>query len=195
MTRLQPAERADSAANRTRIIDAASDVFGRRGLDAEVKEIAAAAGVGVGTIYRHFANRDELLRALVAQTSDDLRTRLETAIAAEDPRDGLRDVIRIGVGTYARLGALMELAIAARLRPYLPAGHDDFHELLVGLFERGIRSGVFRADLDPAVALSMLRSVLMSGQVKELAAERGYEATAAGLSAFMLHACGADPAP
>jgi AcrR family transcriptional regulator len=184
-------ERADSAANRTRIIDAASEVFGRRGLEAEIKEIAATAGVGVGTIYRHFANREELLRALIEQTNEDLRGRLASAAAADDPREGLRAVIAIGVETYARLGALMELAIAARLRAYLPAGHDDFQELLVGLFERGIRTGVFRADLDAVVALSMLRSVFMSGQLKDLTAERGYESAAEALSVFMLHACGA----
>jgi len=190
MTKPHAAERADSAANRTRIIEAASEVFGRRGIDAEIKEIAASAGVGVGTIYRHFANREELLRALIEQTNEDLRGRLESAAAADDPRDGLRDVIGIGVDTYARLGALMELAIAARLRAYLPASHDDFQDLLVGLFERGIRSGAFRADLDPVVALTMLRSVFMSGQLKELTTERGYEAAADALATFMLHACG-----
>ena len=55
------AERADSVANRDRILQAAREEFGAHGLDAEVSDIAARAGVGVGTLYRHFENRDGLL--------------------------------------------------------------------------------------------------------------------------------------
>jgi AcrR family transcriptional regulator len=193
MSAIPSGERADSAANRERIVAAASEVFGRRGPDAEVKEIAAAAGVGVGTLYRHFRNREDLLRALIEKTNDDLRGRLEGAAAAEDARTGLREVIRIGVDTYERLGGLMELAIAGRLHSYMPAGHDDFQDLLVRLLERGMQSGVFRADLQPVVAIAVLRSIFMSGQLAELVATHGYEGAGDALTRFMLHACGAEP--
>ncbi|MBF6599921.1 MAG: TetR/AcrR family transcriptional regulator [Dehalococcoidia bacterium] len=191
MTIPSTGERADAAANRERIIAAARDVCRQRGPHAEMKEIAATAGVGVGTLYRHFANRHELLHAIIARTGDELTTRMRAATAAEDPCAGLREVIDVAVGTHARLGALMELAIAAHMRATLPAQHDDVAELLPGLFERGVAGGAFDPQLDPDVAIGVLRSVVVSGQIAQLAASRGYPATADALFRFVLRACGA----
>jgi len=63
--------RTDAVANHTRILSAARAVFAERGLDMEVNEIAERAGVGVGTLYRHFANRDDMVCAILMQTFED----------------------------------------------------------------------------------------------------------------------------
>jgi len=70
MQRALKSERSDAVANRERILEAARIVFARRGLDAEVREIAEEAGVGIGTLYRHFGSREGLLMALKQETKE-----------------------------------------------------------------------------------------------------------------------------
>jgi AcrR family transcriptional regulator len=65
--------RADAERNRRRILDAARDVFASDGLGVGVDAIARAAGVGVGTLYRRFPTKEELLRAVVEDGVEDLR--------------------------------------------------------------------------------------------------------------------------
>lgn len=63
-------KRADAVTNRARILQAARSLFAERGLEIEMNEVAARAHLGVGTLYGHFANREELLRAVVRDTVD-----------------------------------------------------------------------------------------------------------------------------
>ena len=60
-------ERADARANRQRILDAALLLIAERGAGAEIKEVAERAGVGVGTIYRNFATKDDLIRGIIEE--------------------------------------------------------------------------------------------------------------------------------
>ena len=57
----------------------------RDGLDAQMEDIAGAAGVGVGTVYRHFKTKDELVEALAAERFERLRELAREALAQEDP--------------------------------------------------------------------------------------------------------------
>ncbi len=66
MATLKPL-RADARRNRERVLEAAREIFGRDGIEAQVDDIAACAGVGVGTVYRHFATKDALVQALAAK--------------------------------------------------------------------------------------------------------------------------------
>ena len=91
-------KRADAVMNRARILDVAQSVFAERGLDLEVSEIASRAHLGVGTLYRHFSNREDLLRAIVIRTVDDAVAQLRSAIAAaDDPRAALQALVLIGL--------------------------------------------------------------------------------------------------
>ena len=58
--------RADARRNRERVLDAAREIFGKEGIEAQIDDVAACAGVGVGTVYRHFATKDALINALAA---------------------------------------------------------------------------------------------------------------------------------
>ena len=64
--------RKDAALNRQRILDAASEAFAEHGLDVTLNDVAAYAGVGVGTVYRRFANKEALIDALFEQRLQDI---------------------------------------------------------------------------------------------------------------------------
>lgn len=183
------AERADSAANRERILAAARQAFASRGLDAEVKEIAALAGVGVGTLYRHFESRDELLRAVITRTRVDLLGRIETALETTAPAEAFRAVIRAAAEVFERFGALTELAISGRLPEYHPEHHEEFNAAFARLLQRGIGDGSFRPDLDIETTIAALAGVFVSGQLAQLGAARGFEAAADAVADLFLSAC------
>ena len=81
--------RADAARNRARLLVAAKEVFAARGLDATMDEVARRAGVGVGTAYRRFRNRDDLIAALFEERLDEFMGLLDESLADDDPWRGL----------------------------------------------------------------------------------------------------------
>lgn len=102
--------RADAERNRTKILEAAAQVFAERGLDATLDEVAAAAGVGVGTVYRRFPDKDSLIGALFDNAIDEIANLasmapsrgnswealvwfLEEALQRQCANRGLRDVV------------------------------------------------------------------------------------------------------
>jgi AcrR family transcriptional regulator len=88
--------RSDARRNRERVLAAARECFGRDGLDAQMDDIAACAGVGVGTVYRHFATKDALLEALAADHFNGLTDIAERALTVEDPWEGFATYFREG---------------------------------------------------------------------------------------------------
>jgi AcrR family transcriptional regulator len=93
----QRAMRADALANRQRILDAAEAVFTSEGLSVPVDVVAAKAGVGIGTLYRHFPTKEALFEAIVATKLDELVAKVREVLAAPpqvDPAEALFDVVR-----------------------------------------------------------------------------------------------------
>ncbi len=198
------AERSDALANRQRILEAAREVFARRGLSAEVREIAERAGVGIGTLYRHFESREGLLAVLVHQAGEDLLRRLQAVAKTEEPKAALRATLRAAAEFCERFGALTEVMLAGKLAGGLsefhPGGHDAFHtnhpvdfadefrDLLADLLQRGMRDGIFRSDLDAPVAIAALESIFTSGMLLALAVQRPYSDAANAVADFFLNA-------
>src|SRR4029077_3987615 len=81
--------RRDAERNRQRILTAAAEVFNERGLEGSLDEIARHAGVGVGTVYRRFRTKDELVEPLCMDRLDMVAALGEEAFAAPDPWSGL----------------------------------------------------------------------------------------------------------
>jgi AcrR family transcriptional regulator len=199
--------RSDALANRQRILDAAREVFARRGLDAEIREIAERAGVGIGTLYRHFESREGLLSTLVHQAEEDLLRRIQPVLEIEEPRAAVRTAIRAGAEFCEQFGALTEVMLRDELDSFHPGGHDKYHaggwegyhashpdfmdefkELLANLLQRGMRDGTFRPDLDVPVAVAALMSILASGMLLALATQRSYPRAADDVADFFLAA-------
>lgn len=89
MQDVAPSTRKDAARNRARLLEAAAELFAAEALEVTLKDVARAAGVGVGTVYRHFPTKDELVEALFAQHLDREVDRARTMAQEIDGWDGL----------------------------------------------------------------------------------------------------------
>src|ERR1700694_3164569 len=94
--------RRDAARNRLRILQAAREVFADRGLDASLDQIAAHAGVGVGTVYRRFPDKDALIDALFEERIGEIAAAAQRALSAPDPWEGLIGFLQQGKALRAR---------------------------------------------------------------------------------------------
>lgn len=88
MSRKTRPPRADAARNRDRLLAAATEVFGERGLDAPLEEIARRAGVSIGTLYNHFPTRQDFFDAIFPKRLAALDGIAEAALADPEPWDG-----------------------------------------------------------------------------------------------------------
>src|SRR3954449_7743277 len=90
----QRPQRRDAVRNYGLIVEAARNCMARDGLDAQMEEIARAAGVGVGTVYRHFPTKDELVDGLALERFERLRDLALDALAEADPAKAFEDFMR-----------------------------------------------------------------------------------------------------
>jgi AcrR family transcriptional regulator len=156
-------KRADAVTNRARILEVAQSVFAECGLELEMNEVAARANLGVGTLYRHFANREDLLRAIVRYTIDDALAQLRLALASapDDPHAALQALVFAGLHLqqqYRPLFAVMrDPRLAKLLDPsYGQTTYTRFHETVRDMIDHGIMAGVFRDDLDQEIAAATI---------------------------------------
>lgn len=105
--------RADAERNRLRILDAAAELFAERGLQVSLDEVAERAGVGVGTVYRRFPDREALIDALFQARVEEFIGIANEAAADPDPWAGLTRFIELGVEFHGRNRAVKELMFSA----------------------------------------------------------------------------------
>src|ERR1700744_974403 len=101
--------RRDAERNRQRILAAAAEVFTERGLDATLDEVARAAGVGIGTVYRRFPDKESLVTELFRDRIDGLVTVAEKACTGADPWRGLVSALEYPAGGMAADQGLRQL--------------------------------------------------------------------------------------
>jgi AcrR family transcriptional regulator len=156
-------KRADAVTNRARILEVALSVFAECGLELEMNEVAARANLGVGTLYRHFANREDLLRAIVRQTIDDALAQLRSALASapDDPVASLQALAFAGLHVqkqYRPLFAVMRDPRLAKL--FDPSSGQSmrtkFLDIPKEMIDHGIQDGIFRDDLDQEIAAATI---------------------------------------
>jgi AcrR family transcriptional regulator len=140
--------RADAERNRRRILDAARDVFAARGTEAGVDEIARAAGVGIGTLYRRFPTKEELLQAVIRDRLDNLTARLVEVTAAEDPWEAFAAVMEVLAELLGHDRALYDLLQAQpSLLSGITAERNRVRVALRPALERAQAAGVVRGDI------------------------------------------------
>ncbi|MCE7010813.1 TetR/AcrR family transcriptional regulator [Kibdelosporangium philippinense] len=101
--------RADAVRSREQLLKAAAEVFAEQGTETSIAEIAQRAGVGKGTVFRHFASKDELVAAIVCGIIDDLVVTVE-GLAESDPMTGLSGYMTAMIDLQARNRAFCEVA-------------------------------------------------------------------------------------
>ncbi|MFF8372815.1 TetR/AcrR family transcriptional regulator [Streptomyces lydicus] len=142
--------RADAERNRTRVLDAAREVFRARGDEAQMPEVARAAGVGIGTVYRHFPSRAALIAAVGEQRQAEIvefgRTRcLPSATAA----DGLAAYLEhIGEGLDAERGLSASIEAAFGSTEPTGEGRARAEDIAGQLLARAKEEGTVREDAE-----------------------------------------------
>ncbi|MFG2651016.1 TetR/AcrR family transcriptional regulator [Streptomyces sp. NPDC048436] len=156
--------RADALRNRERIVAAAREMFVEFGPDVPLDEVARRAGVGNATVYRHFADRSELVHQVVLLVTDRVSAHAEKAIAEADADESVTfDALRRFVHASAdeRIGALCPMLQAAfdPDHPDLVDARERLEAVIDGLMQRARAAGQLRTDIavgDLMVALSQL---------------------------------------
>lgn len=150
------APRADAQRNLDALVAAAREVFARSGVDAPVREIAEQAGVGVGTLYRHFPQRSDLVVAVFRGAVDAAADAAPLFAAQYPPGEAVAQWMQRFVdfiGTKRGLAASLHSGDPAFAS--LPAYfRDRFHPALKGLLDAAVAAGEMRADVEPADLLN-----------------------------------------
>ena len=155
-------QRSDAARNNERLVQAAREVFARQGLSATLEDIAKQAGVGVGTIYRNFASKQEIVETLYDAVVDSALAEAEDALQIEDPWEAIRAFFEVIAARQAQDRGLHE-----RFLGYGGSGPNEgtatkLLAALAPLFERAtaagaLRDGISVTDITPIFA--MLNSI------------------------------------
>lgn len=159
--------RADALRNREHLLGVARQVFATKGLEVPIDDVARAAGLGVGTVYRHFPNKEALFEAIVL---DQLERFLEEAKALERGADPEQALVQF-LEKYMAAGAAKRDFIEALSRggygpqppPTIRRVFEEIRQLLGRLLVRAQQAGVIRPDVGVEETLALLHGVSAAG--------------------------------
>jgi len=168
------APRSDVLRNRERLLSAARAVFAEGGSGASLEAVARRAGVGIGTLYRHFPTREALFQAVYSTEIDELVALAETLLSEEDATEALGRWLRANLGVIAtKRGMLAALSPAPESSKAL---YLDSRQRLVAalgaLMKRPQADGEMRADVSPEEVLQALYAIAYARE------DAGWEAPA-----------------
>jgi AcrR family transcriptional regulator len=152
--------RSDAQRNRERILGIAKEAFTRFGAEASLDEIARQAGVGAGTLYRHFPSREELLKAVYRSEIEKLAAAEQTFARTLSPVEALRAWLLLFVEAIATKQVIAPaLALVGDPKKVFEASYTRISEAVRSLVTRAIRSGDIRSDVEPSDLLRALIGV------------------------------------
>jgi AcrR family transcriptional regulator len=147
MTATRPL-RADAERNRERIISAAGPLFAERGVSVSVEDIAAAAGVGIGTFYRRFPDRESLVEAIFETKLERVAQTAREALEIEDPWEAFRTFVVAVARMHARDRGLKDVLLCSdRGRERVAGVRATIQPLAAELLQRAQAAGVLREDV------------------------------------------------
>ena len=150
--------RADAVRNRERVLEAAKVVFSAGGPDASLEAVARRAGVGIGTLYRHFPTREALFEAVYRREVQQLVELAEALKSEASPVDALRRWLRSNVelvATKKGMSAALSLAVHGSSELYAHT-FERLTKAVGALLERAVIAGEIRSDISPADLLRAL---------------------------------------
>ncbi len=143
------AMRADARRNHQRVLSAARKCMARDGLEAQMEEIARCAKVGVGTVYRHFPNKEDLVDALAADRFERLAGLAEAALEREDPGPAFDDFVRASARIQSEDRALSEVLTSRPETMRRAADGVGMLGLVAEMIGRAQEAGAIRGDARP----------------------------------------------
>jgi AcrR family transcriptional regulator len=152
--------RADAERNRRRLLDAAAELFGERGLDVGVAEIAQRAGVGRGTLFRNFPTKDDLIAAIVVDAMSQASALGRQLLESPGAGDALFKFLDAASARQQRSRALFEAVEETFLvNPEIRAAHADVVDVLGQLLSRAQDAGEVRTDVAAFDVLMLLKGI------------------------------------
>jgi len=151
--------RADAQRNRERILELARQEFARSGVNASLEEIAKQAGVGPGTLYRHFPTRDALIEAVYRTEVEKLAAAERRFAEAMPPIEALRAWMLLFIDHIAAKQIIVPAlnALAGGPSKLYEGSRGQIQGAIHALVRRAIKSGDMRKDLDP---MDLLRALI-----------------------------------
>jgi AcrR family transcriptional regulator len=165
--------RADARRNRERILESARTVFAEHGADAQMDDVARQAGVGVGTVYRHFPTKEALLVELLREKFRLFAARAREALEHDgEPFAVFEDLLRRNAETTASDAAVQHALAGAGEQIWLQAQAEqqDLIAITGELIARARRAGTIRQDLDANDV-----AMLMCGLCSTMGAKPGFD--------------------
>lgn len=166
--------RKDAAANRERLIDAGRELFARYGLGVTLNDVAHHAGVGVGTAYRRFANKEELIDAILERQVEEAERILHGALAERDPWKGLVYYMEQSLAMQAKDRGMAQIFAGRHGRPNAyDESRDRLSPLVNRVAERARDDGSLRPEITGTdliflqIALTSVASVAQDGPTIE----------------------------
>jgi len=147
--------RADALRNRTALLAAAEAEFASRGADASVADIARRAGIGKGTVFRHFPTKEDLLAAVVLDRVERLTSRARELLSATDPAAALWEFLAAAAGRQQQWD-LSFLRQADDLNETLAEARGELFTVITELVSRAQRAGAVRLDVTPADVILLM---------------------------------------
>ncbi len=155
-----PAElRADARRNRTRILAAAAEVFAEHGASASTEEIARRAGVAIGTVFRHFPTKDDLLRAIMKDLLEQLTSQVSVLAAEGDPGTALFEFFTSIVGQAAAKKSVADLLAAAGTDADVAEAVRGLQDGIGMLLTRAQQAGAVRQDVQVGELMMLITSM------------------------------------
>ncbi|MGZ5378584.1 MAG: TetR/AcrR family transcriptional regulator [Mycobacterium sp.] len=178
--------RADAARNRARVLEVAYETFAAEGLSVPIDEIARRAGVGAGTVYRHFATKEDLFRAVLDERIRRVVDEGNALANGEKPGEALFVFLRSLVLKFGATDRGLADALAGSeidVEAVMPETEEAFLNLLRGLLEAAQQAGTVRGDLDVHDVKAILVGCLAIQDASPNAADRLTEVVLDGLRA------------
>ncbi|GAA2118173.1 TetR/AcrR family transcriptional regulator [Actinomadura napierensis] len=162
MSRTTPAvpSRSDAVRNRRLLLDAAARTFAERGVEVSIGEIAQCAGVGKGTVFRHFSSKADLLAAIMLGMLDELESAGTALLEAGDPALALRDFMAAGVEIFVRDRAFCEVVGRPSLQSeQVREAIHRLRDVAEELTARARRQGAVRPDVTGTDVVLLLSGI------------------------------------
>jgi len=153
-----PKMRADARRNRARILVAAEEVFATKGASASTEEVASRAGVAIGTVFRHFPTKDDLLRAVMKELLRRLMEELQSLNVDGDPATALFTFFAGMVEQAAAKKTVVDLLAQAGVHVDIAEPVQALRRAIGGLLTRAQQAGAVRQDVQLNEVMALLTS-------------------------------------